>query len=169
MGASHYHGSTYHPSESVGFLVKRVTNAISRSVDARMAEHGLTDAQWGPLLMISKGWATTAADVACIAQTDNGAVTRMVDRLEAKGLVRRARSIEDRRMVHLELTAEGARIAENIPYVLSDVLNEMLDGFSTDEVSGLKRLLCRMLDNAGVGYDLDAIRPERRAASTPAP
>ncbi len=46
----------------------------------------------------------------------------MLDRLEAKGLVRRARCPKDRRVVRLELTDEGQRLCREIPYNLSRVL-----------------------------------------------
>ena len=74
----------------------------------------------------------------------------MLDRLEAKGLVRRARSSEDRRVVNLELTDEGRDAAGRIPEVLCQVLNAHLRGFSRDEWLQLKGMLGRMLDNAAV-------------------
>ena len=69
---------------------------------------------------------------------------RMLDRLEAKGLLKRVRSAEDRRIVHLELTTEGERVSDLIPFGLSKVLNEHLEGFSKDEFTQLQSLLRRM-------------------------
>jgi len=73
---------------------------------------------------------------------------RLLDRLEAKGLVRRVRSSEDRRVVNLELTDEGHEAARNVPAVLCRVQNAALRGFSTDEWQQLRDLLARMLRNS---------------------
>ncbi|HEU4621147.1 MAG TPA: MarR family transcriptional regulator [Burkholderiaceae bacterium] len=143
----YYKGADYEPNESIGYLASRLKNSLTRAVDARMAELDLTHAQWGPLLMIHKGMGTTAAEFARLMNLDTGAVTRTVDRLEAKGLLVRQRSAEDRRVVHLQLTARGKRLAEHIPYVVADVLNEHLAGFKKSEVESLKSMLNRMLDN----------------------
>jgi DNA-binding MarR family transcriptional regulator len=74
-------------------------------------------------------------------------MTRAMDRLEAKGLVRRERSVEDRRVVLLALTPEGRKVARRVPAVLSDVLNGHLDGFSVAEWEQLQALLRRMVVN----------------------
>lgn len=143
-----YTKKNYTLEDSVGYLLRHLAQLISREVDRRMAEHGLTDAQWKPLLFIRKGRGDTAADLARCACIDTGAVTRMLDRLEDKALVQRARSAQDRRVVNLVLTEEGCRLADEvIPSVLSDTLNEVLAGFSVGEYEQFKSLLMRALDN----------------------
>lgn len=142
-----YDGAHYQIDDSIGYLMRQIVGITSAVVDERMAAHDLTDAQWKPLLMIQQGQCRTAAELARLACCDAGAVTRLLDRVEAKGLVRRTRSQEDRRVVNLELTEEGGRAAEVVPHILADVLNAMLAGFSEAEVSQLKVLLQRLLDN----------------------
>ena len=75
-------------------------------------------------------------------------MTRMLDRLEAKGLCQRVRSSDDRRVVNLEITDAGREAAKVIPEVLSRVQNAYLAGFSVEEWETLKSYLRRMLDNA---------------------
>lgn len=144
---SYYSGVDYEPSESIGYLAGRVKNSLTRAVDARMNEFDLTYAQWGPLLMLHKGMGLTAADFSRLMNLDTGAVTRTIDRLEAKGLLVRQRSSEDRRVVHLELTEQGQHVAERIPHIVADVLNEHLTGFEAQEIDTLKSMLNRMLEN----------------------
>ena len=74
-------------------------------------------------------------------------MTRLLDRLEAKGFCRRQRSTDDRRVVRIELTAEGEVAAQEVPIVLSEVLNEHLAGFSNAEWSQMKDMLKRMVAN----------------------
>jgi DNA-binding MarR family transcriptional regulator len=63
----------------------------------------------------------TVAGLARDLEIDPGAMTRSLDRLEAKGLVRRERSTQDRRVVRLVLTGEGRKVARKVPTVLAQV------------------------------------------------
>ena len=143
-----YKSDEYRVEESVGYLVNQLAQTVAREIDRRMARLGLTDAQWKPLFMLLKGHCTTAADLARVACHDAGAVTRLLDRLEDKGLIRRQRSDADRRVVKLELTAEGERIASEVPPIIAGIANGVVAGFSPDEFVQFKQLLKRALDNA---------------------
>ena len=79
---------------------------------------------------------------------DPGAMTRMIDRLERKKLVRRVRSPQDRRKVIVELTGEGSAVYPELIAGAVRVLNRFLHGFSKSEVRQLEALLHRMLANA---------------------
>ncbi len=109
--------------------------------------HGLTSAQWGPLLKMKSSGRSTVAELARWLQVDAGAMTRLLDRLEKKGLCKRVRCTEDRRVVRVELTAEGEAAIAEVPAVLSEILNGHLAGFSKTEWQALKGYLQRMLAN----------------------
>ena len=94
-----------------------------------MVNLGLTDAQWKPLLLLRQGGCTTAVDLSRISCHDAGSITRLLDRLEAKALIQRVRSAEDRRVVNLELTEEGKKIAAQVPEIIVGLANEVLTGF----------------------------------------
>jgi DNA-binding MarR family transcriptional regulator len=113
-----------------------------------MRSCGLTAVQWAPLMIISRGGAATAANLARELNTDTGAMTRMLDRLEAKGLLCRTRSSSDRRVVELTLTDSGRAATERIPYNLSRAYNAQLAGFTAAEFVVLKDLLRRLIQNA---------------------
>jgi DNA-binding MarR family transcriptional regulator len=128
-------------------LIKNVHFAILRTVDKHIAPLDLTAMQWAPIMAIAKGYAKTAADLANIANIDTGAVTRMLDRLESKGLLIRTRSSDDRRVVNLQLTDEGQRMASEIPAVIHKSMDLHLRSFNSEELATLKNLLKRMLEN----------------------
>ena len=151
--AHFYRADGYCANESVGYLMRRVLLAITQDTDKRLEPHGLTHAQWGPLFFIRKSGSATVAELARELQTDPGAMTRLLDRLEAKGLCKRVRSTDDRRVVNLALTAEGQRAADMVPVALAEVMNAHLAGFSHAEWQTLKGFLLRMLDNAEVCRD----------------
>ena len=145
--AGFYDGGHYRPEESVGYLLKRAHASMVRSMDARMQEYDLTALQWGPLLLIAKGRGDTVAACAREAGVDASAMTRMLDRLEAKSLIRRTRSAADRRVVNIELTEAGRTTAAKIPRELARMLNHHLRGFSQQEFETLKDLLRRLERN----------------------
>jgi DNA-binding MarR family transcriptional regulator len=142
-----YDGANYEYGTGAGFWLKRAVSSLTWTIERDMAEHGLTDAQWLPLFALSKTDYKTATDLARIVNYDAGAMTRLIDRLEAKGLVRRARSTDDRRVVNLELTDEGSRVADMIPFVIAGVLNNQMRGFSQSEHDILVTLLKRLVAN----------------------
>jgi DNA-binding MarR family transcriptional regulator len=143
-----YLPESYQPEESVGYLMRRIINTVATEIEREMAPNGLTNAQWIPLFKLFMGPASTVAELARICELDAGAMTRLLDRLEAKGLLKRVRSCEDRRVVNLELTAEGRAAAQQIPAVLCRVQNAHMKGFTHAEWETLKSLLRRILANA---------------------
>jgi DNA-binding MarR family transcriptional regulator len=79
---------------------------------------------------------------------DPGAMTRMIDRLERRGLVRRVANPNDRRASHLELTAEGEAVYPKLRESVMKVLNHFLRGFTPAEARQLESYLLRMLESA---------------------
>ena len=144
-----YRPESYRAEESVGYMMKRILASISQSVESRLCEPGSpTYPQWIPLHKLHMGVATTVAELARECQLDTGAMTRLLDRLEAKGLCRRVRSQSDRRVVNIELTDEGRAAAQEVPHSLARVQNDYLAGFTREEWEQLKSYLRRILDNA---------------------
>src|ERR1700750_189722 len=87
-----YRAEDYRPDESAAYLMKRILSGMAGEVDQALEPRGLTHAQWMPLVKLHLGHASTAAELARECSLDAGAMTRMLDRLEAKGLVERVRS-----------------------------------------------------------------------------
>jgi DNA-binding MarR family transcriptional regulator len=143
-----YCKDSYEPGQSIGYLMRCVLSNMAHAIDDELAHTGLTNAQWLPLYLLAHGRADTAAALARESGLDAGSTTRMLDRLEQKGLCQRHRSDTDRRVVLLALTREGKQAARQIPVALSRVNNQALEGFSHEEWEILKNLLQRMLDNS---------------------
>jgi DNA-binding MarR family transcriptional regulator len=143
-----YRPENYHPDESAAYLMKRIITCMAGEIDQALEPSDLTHAQWVPLLKLHMGVVSTAAELARECALDAGAMTRTLDRLESKGLLKRVRSSQDRRVVNLELTEEGRATASQIPAVLCRVQNAFLQPLSIAEWQQLKGLLRRVLDNA---------------------
>ena len=147
IGEPLYTVTNYSPEESVGKLIGMLRAQLMAALDDELADLGLTGAQL-PILhgVMRTPDATAAALCRCIG-ADTGSMTRMLDRLEEKGFVRRLRSQEDRRIVHVELTAAGKALLPMVTPRVVKVLNRHLAGFSRKDLAMLKDLLRRMLAN----------------------
>jgi len=142
-----YQLDNYRPEDSVGYLMRLILSSMASAVDTQLANCDLTNAQWLPILKLHQGHASTVAELARACTMDAGAMTRLLDRLETKGLCKRTRSEADRRVVNIALTDTGRDVAQGIPGVLCTVLNSHLSGLSAEEFTTLKGLLQRMLPN----------------------
>lgn len=166
---SFYTARGYKVGDTVSALIRQVKTSMTRAVDVEMTRHGLTDAQWGPLLLIRHSPGSTAAQLAQRLEVDAGAMTRTLDRLERKGLLRRDRCGEDRRRVILALTEDGERAAAKVPAVLADANNAHLAGFTDEEFATLRTLLTRMIENGrrmqGVAERGAEMAPRRAGAA----
>lgn len=144
-----YQHGNYRVSESLGYLLKRTVSNLSTALDQELARYDLTHQQFSILRLLAEHNCATAADLAREHCADTGAMTRMIDRLEAKDIVRRTRSAEDRRVVNIELTEVGQVLIDRLPILAINVLNRYLKGFSVEELEQMKSFLRRILENAG--------------------
>jgi DNA-binding MarR family transcriptional regulator len=150
-----YDIATYQPKKSVGALLSRVRVEMLAALDKdlagdkRLAALELSAAQ---LIIIANLAAAeepmSASDLCKVISYDAGAMTRMLDRLESKGLIRRNRSAQDRRLMHLELTDEGRAAYPRMREISMAVANRFLSGFTKAEARQLESLLARMFENA---------------------
>ena len=133
---------------TVGHLMARARAAVLTSFDAELEPFGLTSTQYGVLKNVADGVAETAVDLCRLMHYDNGSMTRLLDRLEDKGLLRRERGKEDRRLIHLRLTSNGRIVLPRLRALAVQVLERHLVGFTATEIDNLKRYLGRMIENA---------------------
>ncbi|TLY66989.1 MAG: MarR family transcriptional regulator [Gammaproteobacteria bacterium] len=131
----------------VGYLLGRARGSLLTGLDAELERFGLNGMQFGVLKHLAEGAAHTAADLCRRMHYDTGSMTRILDRLEAKGLVRRERGREDRRLVLLRLAPGGRVLLPRLLAVAARVLEGHLAGFSAAEIEALKNYLGRMIDN----------------------
>lgn len=131
-----YNRDTFSPDTSIGYLVRAIHQLGYAQVDAACANEGLTGIQWSALIAIHFGQTTCAALARDLAH-DKGAMTRMIDVLEAKGLVQRDRDDADRRLVNLSLTNEGQAVALRCRDRVIALWNAVLADWSAEETAAL--------------------------------
>jgi len=132
---------------AVGHLVGRARSALLTSLDCELEPFGLTGAQFAVLKYVADGTADTAADLCRTLHYDTGSMTRMLDRLEEKAVLRRERCTQDRRVVYLLITDTGNELLPRLRAAAVRVLDRHLRGFSREERANLKQYLTRMIEN----------------------
>ncbi|MEA3177075.1 MAG: hypothetical protein QOI59_598 [Gammaproteobacteria bacterium] len=136
---------------AIGPLIGRVRTLMLSSLDNELQPFGMTGMQFAILKNLADGSAATSADLCRLLHYDAGSMTRLVDRLEAKGLLRRERSEDDRRVVSLRVTSSGKAVLPRLRDSAGRVVQRMLVGFSAPEVNHLRSLLDRMIENGLTG------------------
>ncbi len=122
---------------------------IGLGIRARFAEamraHGLTFAQVMLMKHLRGQGRLTVRELADALEVTPANVTGIVDRLEREGLVTRARSGEDRRVVFVRLTENGHRRMETLQKEGANrVLADAFEGWTSEEVAELRALLGRL-------------------------
>jgi DNA-binding MarR family transcriptional regulator len=146
--AAIYHVRSFRSQDAIGALVALARKALADEFGRELAPLGLNTAQAHVIVMLADEAVGTAADLCRGLSHDAGAMTRLIDKLEAMGLVRRVRAERDRRSARLELTREGRTMNAQVRRVQVAALNRMLRGFSRAEARRLEGLLSRIVENA---------------------
>ena len=143
-----YRAEGFQPEDSIQYLMGKIINLAGQDVEHKLTHTDLTNAQWIPLFKLFSGHAMNVVELARQCNLDAGAMTRTLDRMEAKGLCERLRSEKDRRVVNIQLTPQGNVAASTLPGILSTIQNAHLVGFSAAEFQSLGEYLRRMFENA---------------------
>lgn len=145
--AAIYDPRTFEPRAGLGRLLSQVRVEIMEALDRELAPLDITAAQYVILVTLAEGPTDSASGLCKGVSYDPGAMTRMIDRLERKGLVQRIRCPDDRRKINLELTAEGKAVYPRLIESAVAVLNRYLRGFTRAEIEQLEAYLKKMLAN----------------------
>ena len=145
MSVKHYDAKTFNSSMSLGYLLKVAHTLMLEGATAAFASREVSFTQWIVLTKLREGSALTASDLCRTLRHDTGALTRLLDQLEERGLIERVRSQEDRRVVRLQLTPAGRKLAIELTPFVVDRLNGALADFSKAEFQELTRLLNKLI------------------------
>jgi len=146
MAEPFYTVDSLEPAKSIGFLVKRCGGLMSQIAERRFAAQRVSFTQWMVIANLGRFDRLTATALSAETCHDLGALTRIVDDLEAGGLVRRERTERDRRVVEITLTPEGRRYLQAGKHLVVELLNSLAEPFSRQELETLIVLLRRMME-----------------------
>lgn len=128
----------------VARLISRAQNALADELDAKLAPFDITAAQYVVLSTLHSGRANIAAQICKELSYSPGAMTRMLNRLEQKGMIQKTPSLGNRRTVQLELTEAGQRLFPRLLEVSGTVVHQYFGAFSAQELDTFEALLLKM-------------------------
>lgn len=133
--------------ESLGFIINRASMAIKKSFTKRLRPYDLTPEQWSILNRLGEQDGLTQKDLADRTYKDQPNTTRILDKLEKKGMLKRADNPEDRRAFLIFLTEEGEAVRKNIIPITTQLNNDACMGLKKEEREQLIKLLDRVYSN----------------------
>ncbi len=145
MGEGFYNKSNYVTQRSLGYLLRHLVKLLEPRAEAMFADEALSFTQWLALRLVHDRVVDNSAGIARMLCHNSGAVTRLVDQLEARGLMERQRDKGDRRIVRLASTAAGVAAIESVNPRMIGLWNDLLDEFSHGEIETLLSLLGRLV------------------------
>lgn len=123
--------------------ILQLARELRTAMDQRFEPLGLTSQQAGLLIHLVTG-VTSPRRLSGLLGTDSAGTTRLLDRLETKGLVERGRDANDRRAISVVLTDAGRALVPRLPPLFEDVASDLLVSLDPDQVAGDAQT---MLDN----------------------
>ena len=132
-----------------GYWVNRLGAVFRTAVDRELREYDLTRRQAGTLMHIARGLASSASELTRAMAVDSTAVTRMIDRLEEKGLVERQQDPSDGRRQTLHLTGAAQKLLPKLRGVARSVESRFEAGIPKAQLAVFHGVLMTMLENVG--------------------
>jgi DNA-binding MarR family transcriptional regulator len=130
-------------SQETTTAILRTADHLRRCFAAVLEPRGITLQQYNVLriLRAARNRGTPTLDIGNRLIEQAPGITRLLDRLEQKGLVRRERSADDRRVVLCWITPAGRDLVAAVEADVDRIDNAALDGFDPDELDALLEML----------------------------
>ena len=143
------------PAEEAYLNLLRTTTVLAADFERLFKDAGLSEPQYN-VLRILRGAGAGGAGLPCLEIASRMItrvpdITRLVDRLEAAGLVERARTSEDRRVVLVKITAEGLEAIAPLDERLVEIHRRQMGHMTRKELDELSRLLVKAREPTGDG------------------
>ena len=120
-------------SRNFGFLLNDVARLMRTAYDRRIRKLGLTRAQWWVLTHLYRSNGVTQTELAETLEIEKPTLGRLLDRLEAKGWVRREHDASDRRVWRVHLTEEVEPALRMMRKIAAELRRDALTGISAAE------------------------------------
>ena len=133
----------------LAYLVAQAHRRLHVDLQRSLQEEGAQVEQWRVLEVLSDGRGRSMGDLADLVLMNHPTLTKMTDRMVAKGLVHRAPDEEDQRRVLVYITDLGLELFERIKSRVDTQNNALEDHLGEREAAALRQLLERVIAHEG--------------------
>jgi MarR family transcriptional regulator, 2-MHQ and catechol-resistance regulon repressor len=125
-------------------LLMQTSKAIQERIREEMSKNKLSITEFSVLEVLFYQGKQTIQQIGNRILISSGSMTYVIDKLEQKGIIKRNDCREDRRVIHITLTAEGMEIMENIMPKYQEMVDSFFEDLTDDEsqllVNSLKKV-----------------------------
>jgi DNA-binding MarR family transcriptional regulator len=133
---------------SFGYRLKLLSQSVGRKFQERLEPLGLTPFHWVVLCCLWQEDGLAIGSIGEKLQQVGGTLTGVIDRMEERGLVRRERDSQDRRIWRIWLTDSGQELQQVLPPIVLEFQEQILKDIPLAKRKQLSSLLDRMIINA---------------------
>lgn len=126
------------------FLLHDVARLLRVDADKRARQHDMTRAQWGILIWLDRQPGISQKELAELLEVEPITVARLIDRLEARGMVERRPDPRDRRIWRLHLQPEARSVLCDIARQRAELTRMVTAGLDDDTIDTMTGALLRM-------------------------
>lgn len=134
-------------NNSVGYIISNTGRKLSQCLQQQFQHSDVTPEQWSLLITLDEKDGISHKELAHRAEKDPANITRLVDQLEKKALVRRAAHPNDRRSLLLYLTELGRSKAHTLAPIEAAYVEQIVSGISADEIRAFKQFMKKINQN----------------------
>lgn len=135
-------------SSELGYLIKEVQQALRKSMDKHLAAIGLTTPQYSVLAELKQFPGVTSAELARKSFVTPQTMSLIVQKLEERGLLKRADSATNGKILNIEITAEGLKLLGEAHLKVEGVQDEIFGTLTAEESSNLQAILKKIRHRA---------------------
>jgi len=132
---------------SLGYLVRDANRAFQRLLEKRIAPHGVTRGQWYFLRVLWEEDGLSQRELSVRVGMMEPTTVIALRGMEKAGLIRRTRSLADRRVTRVHLTAKAKRMRARLLQISQGVNDQGADGIDPVDLAQFRRVIARMTKN----------------------
>lgn len=132
---------------SLGFILNRTSIQSKALFTQKIKEFDISPEQWSLVFRVVESNGLTQKELSDSTYKDQANITRSIDRLERKGLLKRVSNQMDRRIINIYPTEKAINLVEKIIPISSRFNNYLTENFTDEEKNQLIKLLNKVYEN----------------------
>lgn len=130
----------------LGYWMRLVSNRVSGAFARSLSQHDISTAEWVALNKIEQTPDLTSSTLSASIGMTRGAVSKILDKLESKALIRRSASPDDSRVQFLSLTRNARRLLPVLAEVANSNDDQFFSALDKSERTALRMVLQKLAD-----------------------